>query len=685
MKKLICILLTVLMLFGSLFCAAQAKEQDRLTVYSLQKNGLSSYWTDENGNKVDLDPIKTAQTQSVEDVGAALPVSYYAKNVTAVKDQNPTEACWTYAPLSVLESDYINKGYGTKGTTDFSEAHLTWFANNGLVENPDDPTAGDGTYFDDPYEAGGSFSMAIAALARGAGITTESKFPFDTTNPPTYTASQMYATDARLTNAYFLQTQADIKQAVMQNGGVAVCYFHDTKGMKTTNEAMLNGVTQEVSTTVTAVNHKLSYAPNHAVTIVGWDDEFPTAYFNTVSKPARPGAWLCKNSWGSSYGDNGYLWISYEDTTLTDFTTLTAEKADLFDSIAQYDGYGYNNAVAVSDSEAAYTANVFRASEDCAVRFVSFYTLTADRDFTVYIYRDLHSGMQNPTDGSLALAVDGNAPYAGYHTVALGQDVPLQEGEYYSVVVEFPLDKNEKFSIPVEGQTTRQNGITCNFASNPCTSFIGYLDEGCAWIDTAAEGFNNTCVKACLVKTDAAENAMQSPVTVIDRITGVRLVYDKTDFPADAQVIVQAYANNAAADKAKAVLSDKYAVVQAAGYSIELLVNGEAVTSAPHGFEIILPVMDTNYETIRAARLYTGEAAGIGFFPEEEQDGFIRFATDTLDGSFVWVGYSQRIDVEYPAVDTSGNFIQSILNFIRRIIEIIKNLFKFDLLPIAEA
>ena len=38
------------MLCGSLFCAAQAKEQDRLTVYSLQKNGLSAFWTDANGN-----------------------------------------------------------------------------------------------------------------------------------------------------------------------------------------------------------------------------------------------------------------------------------------------------------------------------------------------------------------------------------------------------------------------------------------------------------------------------------------------------------------------------------------------------------------------------------------------------------------------------------------------------------
>lgn len=36
---------------------------------------------------------------------------------------------------------------------------------------------------------------------------------------------------------------------------------------------------------------------NHAITLVGWDD----------SKQA----WLIKNSWGTDWGDNGYMWIRY--------------------------------------------------------------------------------------------------------------------------------------------------------------------------------------------------------------------------------------------------------------------------------------------------------------------------------------------------------------------------------------
>ncbi len=41
-------------------------------------------------------------------------------------------------------------------------------------------------------------------------------------------------------------------------------------------------------------------APNHAVTIVGWDDTVPVSYFNAEHQPPGPGAWIVKNSWGEN-------------------------------------------------------------------------------------------------------------------------------------------------------------------------------------------------------------------------------------------------------------------------------------------------------------------------------------------------------------------------------------------------
>ena len=56
----------------------------------------------------------------------------------------------------------------------------------------------------------------------------------------------------------------------------------------------------------------------HAIEIVGWDDNYGVDNFSSNVQPSSPGAWLCKNSWGTSWGENGYFWISYEDFYLFD-------------------------------------------------------------------------------------------------------------------------------------------------------------------------------------------------------------------------------------------------------------------------------------------------------------------------------------------------------------------------------
>ncbi len=49
---------------------------------------------------------------------------------------------------------------------------------------------------------------------------------------------------------------------------------------------------------------------NHAIVIVGWDDNMCDG----------DGAWICKNSWGASWGDSGYFYIPYYSCGMGRFT-----------------------------------------------------------------------------------------------------------------------------------------------------------------------------------------------------------------------------------------------------------------------------------------------------------------------------------------------------------------------------
>ncbi len=207
---------------------------------------------------------------------------------------------------------------------------------------------------------------------------------------------------------------------------------------------------------------------NHAVTIVGWDDNYPATNFAagfadaSAHTPAGNGAWLVKNSWGSETGDSvdsqnfpsnwgilnaegqhtGYFWISYYDTSLCDAETYDFDLNSYSDNteyiIDQYD-YLPSDSSVINDSDTPlYSANVFTAESDMDLRTLSCATYKQDTTVTYEVYlldsKDAKPG--DPEHSTLALVSEELYDFAGYHRTSLDEEdwVPMREGQNYAVV-----------------------------------------------------------------------------------------------------------------------------------------------------------------------------------------------------------------------------------------------------------
>ena len=187
----------------------------------------------------------------------------------------------------LTETDYANRWYGTNLWSFKGIYAATWIAYvmrggplGGLVLESDDPL------FDLTQPA----PFRDLALTKQAG---ENRF-VSVQGVRYLTGSTVEWTDDADLRERFI---TPIKKGIMDAGSVmAGMYYSSSKSYYNSDK------------------HAYYYpnsGANHAVLLVGWDDEYPKENFPTV--PDGDGAWLAKNSWGEGWGLGGYFWISYYD------------------------------------------------------------------------------------------------------------------------------------------------------------------------------------------------------------------------------------------------------------------------------------------------------------------------------------------------------------------------------------
>ena len=409
-------------------------------------------------------------------------------NNVLVRDQMQTDSCWAFAGLGMLESSLGMRDYklgNTKNIYDFSERHMFYASKRSFFNNNQFNEYG---YTTDV--SGGNFNEVRNYFTNGMGAIAESDMPFennenyinlsDIQNKNTITTLYDTIEFEDIEDVGKTELMAKMKQTISNYGGI----FAGVHGAQLLSDAYNN---KTGAIYCDPNDQENSYAMNHAVVIIGWDDNYSRDNFNEEHKPQNNGAWIVKNSWGDQLtanlkeqkqtlynkytaeynekgwysaddipndyiielfvengygegkvsiegenividiGDNGYMYISYEDKNI--YNNLYAvEKASSekdYDNLYQHDKRAANIPI-IYPTQSVYIANKFErdAEKTEYLEKIGFYTY---QEVTCEAYVNSADGDLTNTKLKKVNLKEGSSITVepGYHVLELAEPVQL--------------------------------------------------------------------------------------------------------------------------------------------------------------------------------------------------------------------------------------------------------------------
>jgi len=425
-----------------------------------------------------------------------------------VKNQMNTGLCWGFSANTTVET-YLalnNKTY------DFSERHIEYNTakNSTYKKNPDALNRNLGS--------GGYQSTAFTYYSRGSGPVLEKDMPFKNNEEiieiqdlPTNVAVQKVDNMIYFPNIYKTISDGEIIYEDANRNPYTHNEITEIRNQIKEHIMTYGGITASVNAEEYHLN-KNTYAdnlnhedvlPNHAVTIIGWDDNYSAENFHSKYKPTKDGAYIVLNSWGETWGNNGIYYISYEDFLVeTQLRGVTSVSDINYDNIYQHDTSEMNGWII-----SRYAANVYTAKENEILTEVVIGTL-AKQTCNVYINQignDLNINNLTKIASNVVLQ-------PGYNTIKVNNNINITKGNNFSIVVELI---GSYYGIGIEDD----NEIFPNVLSNAQESYAS--NDGINWTDLYKENdMKNFSIKVYTQQAEKTINIGELRGTVKQGIGG---------------------------------------------------------------------------------------------------------------------------------------------------------------------
>ena len=408
------------------------------------------------GYNCDFDITKNTVVAADTDTSALVPAYFDLREkgrVSQIRNQGTYGTCWAFAATSALESSLL------------PEEKYLFSVDNMSMSN---------SFNANQYD-GGEYTMGMAYLAAWQGPVLEKDDPYgdgvsDDTLKAVKHVQEMQIIDGK--------DYEGIKEAVFKYGGVESSLYSTIRS------------SQDSSVYYNRENSSYCYIgtekPNHDVVIIGWDDNYPSSNFNTQLE--GDGAFICQNSWGSDFGEDGIFYVSYYDTNIGTHNVVytRVDDTDNYDNIYQSDLCGWVGKMGY-DSEQIYGANVFKAKGNEKLSAAAFYATGANTEYELYVVHDFKNEKSFANREKLA---SGVVKKAGYYTIDFDEQ-QLKAGEKYAIVL-YVKTPGSKHPLAIEYDTGESilQGVDLDDGE-------GYISlNGKKFVNVKEKRECNLCIKA---------------------------------------------------------------------------------------------------------------------------------------------------------------------------------------------